>query len=403
MSSAKFKFITGKAGTGKTTLIRKLAAEDPGVLLTASTGIAAINLGDCTTINSTLGYFDLKSLREAYSDSSLDSKIAKLSERLGVRTIAIDEASMLSGDQLDIICHGLDFHNSYSNNPIGLTLVADFAQLAPIKAPYTFEAKEWPRFEANTTQLTKIYRQSDDNFIEALAAAREGNGAEASEYFQGHFNNVVDTEYNGTTIVGTNEEVDRMNSYRLARLTGRSIYFKAEREGKSISEWKNIPDSLEVKINALVMLLSNKYDVNYNSMTDMEDKTLVYANGDLGYFRSRFDETSAMIELIRNKELVRVNYIQRDNVVVNKKGIKVTKGTIKYMPLRVAYASTVYKVQGLTMDRCQINIRHPFFKTPGMVYVALSRCRSMEGIRLVGNEALLIKRCKVADKVVPWL
>lgn len=398
---AEFLLIVGRAGTGKSTLVREMSLRDPGVVLTASTGIAAINLGgDCRTINSLLGYYDTKSLREVFSDGSLDSRLAKLSNVVGVTQIVTDEMSLIPAEQLDIICRAIDFHNKHSNNSIGWTIVGDFLQLPVVKEKHAFEAEEWPRFAANTTKLTKIYRQTDANFIEALGAARRGDGATTAKYFKDNFHNTIDLEYDGTTIVGTNKEVDNLNEYRLKKLSGVSIFFKTYRSGKSPSEWKNIPESLEVKMDALVMFLSNKYKLTYSD----EDHELEYANGDLGHFKSKMADGAAYVKLLRNDEVVKVDYVERLNETVNKKGLKVTKGTIKYMPLRVAYSSTVYKAQGLTMDNVQINIRHPFFsRTPGMCYVALSRCRSSKGIRLVGNENLLIQRCTVNPKVLDWI
>ncbi len=178
---SKFEFICGSAGTGKTFIARqRLNDITRGCILTATTGIAAVNLGDAITINSLLGYYDTKSLKENYENGNVDSVLSGLSQTRGIKEIIIDEVSMLSADQLDIICAALDFHNTTAKKSISLTLVGDFLQLSPVKDKFAFEAKNWKRFELNTTRLGKIYRQSDTEFIDALLAARRGDGGVAA-------------------------------------------------------------------------------------------------------------------------------------------------------------------------------------------------------------------------------
>ncbi len=428
-----FSFLTGAAGCGKTFATKDWASREK-LLLCATTGIAAINLGG-TTINSILGYFDTKSLMESYTGGWLTARLGKL-WKAGIRRIIIDEASMLDGDQLTYLCRAIDEVNGRgyvlksqdwgeAGSPeLGLTLVADFCQLGPVKAPFAFESPEWSRFTepGATITLTEIRRQSDPDFIQALRATRRGDGRAALDYFGAALQSTTDEHFDGPTILAKNESVDRFNWLRLSAVTGRDVYFTSQREGKQRSEWGNpdkppatwgIPQRLHLKIGALVMILANK---RYPIGTGFE-----YANGDLGEIVDA-EETkhTAAIRLQRTGEIVTVDYVRREVLApldsARRKELRAGKddaisddgkweitGWISYLPLRVAYASTVHRSQGLSLDRVQVNVSDPFFKTPAMVYVALSRARTAEGLRLVGSAATFIERCTTNPRLTQWL
>jgi hypothetical protein len=203
-------FLTGAAGTGKTYHLRRQIDENPNWgLLTATTGIAAVNLGPgVTTINSALGYFDSDSLNDAYRSGWLERRLHSIAQQY--RYLVIDESSMLSGRQLDLIYQATTAANSYGESPLSLFLTGDFCQLPPVSEPWAFEAECWPMFEANTTRLTKVERQSDPKFLEALTFLRSGRGAETAEILHstGVFERHLDNDFAGTTILPTNAEVD---------------------------------------------------------------------------------------------------------------------------------------------------------------------------------------------------
>ena len=333
----------------------------------------------------------------------LDQAIRRLWEE-GTRQIIIDEVSMMSGRQIDVICKGIDYFNEEgqgfdSGEPMGLTLIGDFCQLPPVaekEEGFAFEAKCWDRFAENTTILTEIKRQTDLEFIEALRAVRCGKGAEAVEFFKPYMDNRIDIDYEGSTIMSKNLEVDRFNERRLSRLSDGDMRFPSDRRDKQLPEWKrNIPQVFETKRNALVMVLSNK--------RDPESDAFLYVNGDLGYLRDA-DERGADVELMRTGEIVRVEYTVKKHGGRNKEGKWSTLGTCRHMPLRTAYATTCHKSQGLTVDRAQINLNGQFFGYGGMAYVALSRARTQEGLRvIVGRPETFVKRCKTNPKVTQWL
>jgi hypothetical protein len=429
-----FTYLAGAAGSGKTFAMKDAARQRPGLLLCATTGIAAINLGG-TTVNAQLGYFDTKSLQESWTNGFLAARLGKL-WKAGVRRLVLDEVSMLDGDQLTYLVKAIEEVNGRgyvlskreaedeSGPPnLGLTLVGDFAQLPPVKAPFAFESTEWDRFEPNTITLTEIKRQADPAFIEALRAARRGDGRAALAFFGPTLQTETDDRFEGPTLLAKNEAVDRYNWLRLNRLTGADIHFASSREGKQRSEWGNpdkppntwgIPPRLHLKIGALVMILANK---RFPMGTGFE-----YVNGDLGELMDADEEHHvAYVTLQRTGQDVAVDYVRREVLIpmdsarrkelialgqaekIADGGKWEIAGWISYMPLRVAYASTVHKSQGLSLDRVQVNIRDGFFKSPGMLYVALSRARSAGGLRLVGSSAAFVERCTTDPRLKQWL
>ena len=418
-----FEFVCGPAGTGKTFQAQRRAENDPSCILAATTGIAAVNLGAGTTINALLGYFDTDSLQASYEEGYLLTRLGKL-YHMGVRRIILDEVSMLDGKQLTILTRAVDEMNETRNEgPMGITLVGDFAQLPPVKAPFAFESDEWARYAEHTTTLTKIWRQDDAAFIQALQQVRCGNGLAALDYFEPHLRDQTLPHFDGAMVVAKNVTVDRHNRLRLDELDGAVQHFKSERSGKLRGDWKNIPDDLHLKDGALIMLLANAKE----DPLDPNCLEFRYVNGDLATVvacdpvnkqvtvRLKRDETSEVI----------VPYIVRHNLIPLVPGrIKALKdagqehniwrdrsgkakfeivGWVSYLPCRLAWATTVHKSQGLSFDSVQVAMKDPFYMQPSMLYVALSRARTMDGLRLVGTAQQFSARCQVNTKVREWL
>lgn len=451
-------FITGRAGTGKTFSIRERCADDPDyAMLSSSTGISAINL-NTVTIHSLLGFFDLDSLRDAYIHGSARKKLQKIAED-GYRNVAIDECSMIGRETLDVLVRVFDEVNldreEKGGNPIGLVLLGDFGQLpaigdkpaghghgnvrtrrAAVPTPWCFESQFWERFAINEVKLTKVWRQADSRFLAALDFARSGKGRECLEVLRSagqRFESGVDMMFRGTTIVGKNEEVDRINHLRLDQEKGRLIALPSRRwaVGKggvvgARAEWKHIPERTLVKEGSYVMVLANQY----------AEGEMVYANGDCGWVRGIESGREAggmptvMVELARTGEVVHVGslvrdvaasepvswvdeweegekevvkYLPRPHARVVRKRKQYVTGQLQYYPLRLASATTLHKAQGLSMDACQVDIRGWMMKAPSMIYTALSRCRTLEGLRIVGTPELFVDRCRMDAKVARWL
>lgn len=432
-----FTYLAGAAGSGKTFAIKDWTSREAGLELCATTGIAALNLGG-QTINALLGYFDTKSLQDSFTVGSLTARLGRL-WKAGIKRVVLDEVSMMDGDQLSIIVQAIEEVNGRGyvlgkgweeedGTPpaMGLTLVGDFAQLKPVEGIWAWESPEWLRFKPNTITLDAIRRQSDPAFIGMLRQARLGNGGAVLGYFNGKLHRTTDDAFPGPTLLAKNESVNRYNWLQIGKLKGAELFFESVREGKQRTEWGDpkkppntwgIPVRLHLKVGALVMILANR------RKEGPPPQPYVYVNGDLGEVVDQGEgkDAACLVKLQRTGQIVEVEYVRREVLVpadsarraelralgkfdcLSGNGKFEIVGWVQYMPIRVAYASTVHKSQGLSLDSVQVNIGDAFFKEPGMLYVALSRARSAAGLRLVGTEAALIERCTADPRLKPWL
>jgi len=475
MPIPNLEFITGAAGTGKTTLIRNRIKDfrargikNYGVL-TATTGIAAINLsgtsGDTvTTLNSELGYFDTNSLKDKFASRGLHAALKRVFRK--GKTLIVDEVSMMDAEQLDLIHDALYEVNEQAevSNHSGLSLivVGDFCQLPPVKAEFAFHARCWKNF--TITKLEKVWRQDNVTYLDMLNAARCGDGSKAADYLcqmdAVTLYPTLDSHFDGTTIVPINKLVDSINKVRLDELINKGAKewcFTSFRWGRQLGEWKQIPDSRVVAKGAYVMILAN------------DAPQFSYANGSCGWIEDCDISTGfAMVKLVgpntNNKDdqgvqvkvrkVTRCNYTKETpegcsmpEVTVMSRDIWIEKykltlpdsvhpdtgyrsylrdltnmcrqnptgpyynfneekwviGEISYTPIRLAYAATVHKTQGLSLDRVQIDYSHAFFGEPSMSYVALSRCRTPEGLFVVGNKRLIDSRTNISSEILEWI
>jgi len=419
LQASPFTALLGGAGTGKTTLIREWMASltDNSLVLTASTGIAAINAGG-TTINAVLKFFDSASLVDLYTTGSLQARLRKL-RKGGVTRLILDEVSMVPADQLTVLVRAIDEINGQGYDveevedegeapQFGLTVVGDFCQLPPVKAPFAFESPEWDRFAV--TKLDRVYRQQDPAFVEALRAARRGDGAAAVDVLSQCFVHQNDPHFDGPTLLAKNLAVDRYNGLRMDTLKTPERAFSSTRWGQQRGEWKQIPETLVLKEGALVMVLANYFDQDLGEY--------LYVNGDLGTFLG-MDGASARVALHRTGAEELIAPVQREVLepleVGERKAMKAAgqegmlrekqkvTGAIRYMPLRVAWATSIHKSQSLSFDAVQVSLREPFAGAPAMTYVALSRARSLAGLRIVGSPATFIARCVTDKRVAAWI
>ena len=317
----------------------------------------------------------------------------------------------LSGDQLFLLADGTVTHN---------------CQLSPVKAPFAFESPVWKRFAANTVTLLEVRRQADAAFIAALRAARRGEVAETVAFFRDRLVEQTDDRYQGPTLFAKNDSVARYNWLRLEQLDTPEIVYTNRREGKQRSEWGSeskptnqwgVPPILRIKEGALVMVLANKREVTFMGRPG----AFQYVNGDLAEVIGKPSETTCRAKLLRTGAEVEIEYVRREVTqpadAARRKELRALRqddkltedgkheilGWIEYMPLRLAYGSTVHKTQGLSLDAVQINLADHFFTAGGMLYVSLSRARTAEGLRIVGTESLLATRCNADPRVKDWL
>jgi ATP-dependent DNA helicase PIF1 len=422
------EFLTGRAGTGKTyEVVRRTQDDDSYGLVCATTGMAAVNLG-AVTINSVLRYFDTLSMRDAFLVGALTRALHKIAK--DKRRIIVDEGSMMEAGQLDYLYRACEEANRYADikEPLGILFVGDFAQLPPVSGRWAFAADCWERFAANTTKMTKVWRQDIGLFLDALNHAREGRGGPCAEVLtqagvQWHSSRVV--EFDGTTILCKNDMVSRHNGEVLRGVAGKSFTVTSARWGQQRSEWGEskrthewgIPPASEYKLGAYVMILSNARDFSM-------------VNGDCGYIQAYDKESEYFtVSLVRTGKDVQVPRIIREVSQMDeppgwfgdslgaddddlgwypkphykKKSKKYVMGQIQYFPMRLAYASTCHKAQGLTLDRVQVDLRDRFWQQSAMSYVALSRCRTLEGLRLVINKDSFVRQVNMDGRIKEWL
>jgi ATP-dependent DNA helicase PIF1 len=420
--------LIGCAGTGKTTTLIERTKRDKNYgLLSSTTGVSAVNLG-AITWHSELRVSDTLSLRDAYLTGRLKARLHAIGKEY--RYLVIEEYSMLHGDQLDFIYRGVVEANRYSDmeHPLGILLVGDLAQLPPVKGRWCFTADCWSRFAGNTERLTHVWRQNGGLFLDSLNLLRTGNGRGASDCLRmagAVAHTQLDTEFDGTTILSKREMVGRYNALALGRVHGRPFTVHSFRWGAQRREWSQnpkthewgIPPRIDLKIGALVMCLSNRSDFSV-------------VNGDTGHIRDWDGLTGIItVDLLRTGKPVEIYPIVRgvedqampynwksdapeldedtpdwfDMPHYRKRTKRYVSGQIKYYPLQLAWATTVHKSQSLTLDRVQVDFRDKFFSSPAMLYVSLSRCRSLEGLRLVGSFERFATQCSIDSRVLPWL
>lgn len=366
------EFITGIAGSGKSfELMRRSPNSNSRYgLMTATTGISAVNLGT-RTLNSVLRYYDTESLEERYERGQLHDRLLDVQKEHD--NLLIDEVSMLSARQLDLIYDSLcELHRDYPEDwSLGLVVSGDFLQLPPVNERWAFQANCWPEFDANTTKLEGTKRQNDPEFLAGLNYARSGQGLNAAQAFKRAGVTFVENRiegWNGTLILAKNLEVEKHNALQLQKLPNQElIKEKIVRWGKSRPEWKYIADYQEFKVGAYVMILAN------------DTPLFTYANGDCGWIRSYDPLKHAFtIELARNGQMVEIQRIERFSYIPRNltgkvkfklgetetdeeeraqdtatlDGVEVrfdyatrrwAMGSVVYYPIRLAYASTVHK------------------------------------------------------------
>lgn len=387
-------FITGNAGTGKSTLLEHFKKTTlKNVANLAPTGVAALNI-EGQTIHS---FFLIPP--NITPDKVLDHKLSDKRKKLisSLDTIIIDEASMLRADLLDCIDVSLRHHRKEENIAFGgvqMVFIGDLYQLPPVvvgeereifrthyQSPYFFSAKAMLEIEMTFLELEKIYRQKDVGFINLLNKVR--NNTISHDELQ-VLNKRLDPNCHETengdfviTLTTTNVAANEKNLKELKKLHSSKETFYGELEG----EFKkgNLPTEmeLELKIGAQVMLLNN-------------DPQGRWVNGSIGKITDiTFDDLQmddALIVELDNGKSVQINKYNWNihKYFFNEQTQKVDTeiaGSFHQFPIRLAWAVTIHKSQGKTFEKVIIDIGNGTF-AHGQIYVALSRCTSLEGITL---------------------
>ncbi|MEO6078034.1 MAG: AAA family ATPase [Candidatus Andersenbacteria bacterium] len=382
-------FLTGEPGSGKTYTINKYIAylKEKGisVAITASTGIAATHLGGMT-IHSWSGIGITKKITDYDADRIASTeRIVKRMKK--VRVLVIDEISMLDADTLtsiDKVCKAV-FGRSDAFGGLQVIFVGDFFQLPPVyrageaPAEFAFLSSAWAGAQPISCYITEQHRQADAEFLELLGALRADVITPAHRALLDERNNILDEESlrDVTKLYSHNADVDAMNAHELARLEGTQETFHMKSTGpknivQQLQKGCLSPKELLLKEGAIVMFTKNS-------------QAQGFANGTLGevigfdsYKKYPIVQTKAGDEITVEP----MDWMVEDN------GSAVAR--ISQIPLRLAWAITVHKSQGMSLDSAYMDLRRAFVEGQG--YVALSRVRSLQGLYLAGynTQALTI-------------
>ena len=392
-------FLTGKAGTGKSTFLRHIAetTKKKNVIL-APTGIAAINAGG-QTLHS---FFKLPfhpllpndssySIRNIRKTLKYSGELTKLLRELEL--IIIDEISMVRADIIDFIDKVLRIYCRNMREPFGgkqLLLVGDIFQLEPVikedewrlmqpfyASAYFFAAKVWQEMQLVSIELRKVYRQSDSQFIGLLDRIRQNHATDADlQSINARVNQSSKQKENGfeITLATRRDTVDYINDLHLSELEGDSTIFKGHIKGDFPETSLPAPMELEIKPGAQVIFIKN-------------DKEKRWVNGTLGVV-IYIDEGEGIITVVDedgHEYDVEREVWENMRYTFNEKEQKIEEemlGSFIQFPLRLAWAITVHKSQGLTFRHVKIDFSGGGAFAGGQTYVALSRCTSLEGITL---------------------
>ena len=388
-------FLTGKAGTGKTTFLRNLQKEGiKRMIVTAPTGVAAINAGGVTLHS----FFQLpfgpyvpgsesfeQSRQRRYRFSKEKKKIIR-----NLDLLVIDEISMVRADLLDAVDAALRNHRR-NDAPFGgvqLLMIGDLHQLPPVAKPaewqllareydsvFFFSSKALARTELVTIELKHIFRQSDDKFIQILNQVRENrldreSAAELNSRYQPDFQ--PDERDGYITLTTHNRSAEAINYKKLRELPGKERRFKAHVSGDFPDHLYPTPATLELKKGAQVMFLRNDsvdnlyYNGRIGTVTSVSSRKI--------RVRCPGDQQDIVVEPV-NWENIRYQLNEEKGEIEEK-----VIGEFEQYPLKLAWAITIHKSQGLTFERAVIDAGEAF--ASGQLYVALSRCKTLEGLVL---------------------
>ena len=388
MHSGANVFLTGEPGAGKTYTLNKFIEEaqlkHKRIAITASTGIAASHIGG-TTIHSWSGL----GIADSISDAELDRMGYKMQlvERYSrCDILIIDEISMLHGSRLDMVDRACRWvrHNERPFGGLQVILVGDMFQLPPVtrgsdETDYAHHSNAWRVAELKPAYLTEQHRQgADDELLDILREMRNGGISKAHiDLLNTRTGLPVDEHI--TKLYTHNVDVDTLNNNKLNQLDGQMHTFKMTGKGQ---DWqidklkKNLlcPEKLQLKVDAEVMFVANDFDAGFVNGT--RGRVIAFERGN---------------PIVETTDGLRIQVEEHTWRQFNETGEYVV-AEVSQTPLRLAWAVTIHKSQGMSLDAAEIDLSKAF--VPGMGYVALSRVRSLDGLFLggLGPQALLLDR-----------
>lgn len=385
-------YLTGPAGSGKTFLLNQyvnfLKSKKVGVGITASTGIAATHMNG-RTIHSWAGL----GIKDRLTPDHLKKLLRNINFRIRfskTKVLVIDEVSMLHSFRLDMVDHVCRAFKK-SDLPFGglqVILSGDFFQLPPVcrngeDDSFVNTSNAWREMDTKICYLSEQYRQKDSDFLHILSDIRAGEASDRSlNLLSSRFNQEIPAKITPTKLYTHNVDVDAINNMELDKIKQKSKTYKMSHKGdnRMVEMLKNgclAPEELVLKKGAVVMFVKNNFDKGY-------------VNGTIGKVIDFDSADCPVIRTIKGQEIVAMptSWTIEENEVV--------KAEICQVPLRLAWAITVHKSQGMSLDVAEIDLSKAF--AFGMGYVALSRVRTLDGIRLMGlNEISLQVNKDVID------
>jgi ATP-dependent DNA helicase PIF1 len=379
-------FLTGEPGAGKTYVLNQyidwLISCDISVAITASTGIAATHIGG-TTIHSWSG-IGARDVLDQYALDGIATNEKTVKRVKKANVLVIDEISMLDGrvlDMVETVCRTIK-QKGEAFGGMQVILVGDFFQLPPIAgrgemSRFAFESRAWDSGKFLTCYLTEQHRQEDELLLGLLNSIRKNDIDESHYTLLSEQTDIGFTDIEPTKLFTHNSDVDSMNLSRLRELTTEKAIFKMEAKGNKqhlVNLVKNClsPEVLELRREAMVMCTKNNFEAGY-------------VNGTLGrVIKFDHDDGYPVIETSDGREIKMAP--QSWSVMDDNKML----AEITQVPLRLAWAITVHKSQGMSLDAAEIDLRNAF--TYGQGYVAISRVRSLTGMKVIGlnSQALLV-------------
>lgn len=393
MKSGQSVFLTGQAGTGKTHVLNEyigfLRSHGIEPAITASTGIAATHIGG-STIHSWSGMGIKNSISE-YDLEILQEKQYLWKRMQSTKVLILDEVSMISSEFLDSLDQILKMflQNQKPFGGIQVIFSGDFFQLPPVQKNsqvirYAWEAKSWNKLNPTICYLSKQFRQTEhDSLNYILADIRDGEISEESmNYLRGRYKKYPVDNLGTTKLYTHNVDVDAENNKELEKLDGKPHFYEYKTKGskkllETLAKGLIVPEVLQLKKNARVMFVKNNYEKGY-------------MNGTTG---TVIDFSPAGYPMVAVKKGTVIEASEETWAV--EEGGKIL-ASVSQVPLRLAWAITVHKSQGLSLDRAEMDLSRTF--TPGQGYVALSRLRELEGLTLLGfNPSALVIDPKVLE------
>lgn len=413
-------FLTGEAGTGKTTFLKRVLREtDKRCIVVAPTGVAAINAAG-STIHSMFGLptrmflptFQMVDPNVSQNIPMIQSHFhypkPKLDLFKNLDLLIIDEISMVRADLFDAIDQSLRFSRR-SQLPFGgvqILLIGDLYQLPPVVKPderqmleqyyeseFFFSSKAYADLNVMQMQLNKVYRQSNRTFISLLNNVRNAQLNDGDfEILQERYQPQFEPEEDGfVTLCSHNATADRINKEKLQKLTEEVHRFEAEIKGDFFESQFPTEPVLELKVGAQVMFIKN--DVSGEKK---------YYNGKIAIV-SHIADDKIEVTIPNSREIITVEKDIWQNLKYSYDEVedRVSQnevGSFTHFPLKLAWAITIHKSQGLTLEKVIIDAEKSF--APGQVYVALSRCVSLDGLFL--KSGITMRNIFLDDRIVQF-